>query len=106
MNETNQGQVIFVASVDFACIGTGHPEDQAPGLDGAAVLAGPGGWAGLQEAAKLQEGDDPGCDGYLVKAWATDPTTSALIHFEEWPDLCQDQVSRIWESMRTPACKE
>ncbi len=105
MNESNQHQLLCVASVDFACIETCAGAD-GEGLDGAAVLAGPGGWAGLQEAVKLQEGDDPGCDGYLVKAWATDPTTSALIHFEEWPDLCQDQVSRIWESMRTPACKE
>lgn len=105
MNESTLHQLLCLASVDFACIGTCSGTD-GEGLDGAAVLAGPGGWAGLQEAAKLQEGDDPGCDGYLVKAWATDPTTSALIHFEEWTDLCQDQVSRIWESMRTPACKE
>ena len=95
MNETSQGQLLFVASVDFACIGTG-PGTDGEGLDGAAVLAGPGGWTGLLKAAELQENDDQESDGYLLKAWVVDPTTGMEINFKWWSDLCSDQVERIW----------
>ena len=105
MNETNQRQILFISSVDFACIGT-CPGTDGEGLDGAAVLSGPDGWSRLLKAAELQENDDRGCDGYLLKAWAIDPTTGTEIDCRWWTDLCSDQVERIWRCFAVSAQRE
>ena len=42
-----------------------------------AVLAGPEGWDAVLEVAKLRKRDDQ--EDYLLKAWATDPSTGEWI---------------------------
>ena len=69
-----------------------------------AVLAGPDGWVSLLKAAKLQESDDRTCDGYVLKAWATDAVSGALVESEAWTDLCHDQVNRIYECLVPMDC--
>ena len=64
-----------------------------------AVLAGPDGWPRLLEATELQENDDRTCNGYILKAWATDAVSGAAGEGETWTDLCQDQVNRIYECL-------
>ena len=95
MNESNGHQLLCVASIDLACL-TGVPDEEDESLSMNAKLVGPDGWAGLLEAANLREGDDQDCDGYVLKAWAIDPTTGMKINFKSWTDLCSDQVERIY----------
>ena len=94
MNETSRNQLLCIASVDFAFIGTGDRRD-GEGLFADAMLSGREGWSRLLKAAKLQEDDDLADEGYLLKAWAIDPTTGMVINFKCWTDLCFDQVERI-----------
>ena len=100
MNKSSQGQLLCVARIDLAYFG--GPDDNGECLYADAVLAGPGGWAGLLEAAKLQEGDDRGCVGYILKAWASDAVSDALVGSEVWTDLCGDQVERVFECLQSP----
>ncbi len=91
MNEVHDNQLICVAIFDKT-----FGDDCERGLDVAVVPVGPGGWAGLLEAAKLQESDDEGCDGYFVMAKGIDSATSATMSEQCWDDLCQEQVARIY----------
>ena len=105
MNEISHRQLLCVATIDLADV-CFEPEKMTGALFADAVLAGPDGWAGLLDAAKLQESDDRTCNGYILKAWATDPITGAGINFTEWIDLCQDQVGRIYESLHRERWRE
>ena len=51
--------------------------------------------------ATLLESDDRECDGFILVARVFDPINGAEINVEEWSDLCQDPVERVYESMRT-----
>ena len=97
MKETTQRQLLCVASIDHASYKDGGPDDDGESLTAGAELVGPGDWAELLEAAKLRETDDKQCDGFVLKAWATDPVSGALVHQGVWTDLCQDQVQRMYE---------
>ena len=106
MNETSQHQLLCVASIDQASYKEVGPHEDDESLWARAVLAGPDGWARVLEAAKPQECDDRVCVGFIVKAPATDPITSAVVNFEEWTELCDDQVLRIWETNENTRLQE
>ena len=98
MNETGQTQLLYVASIDQGPTPF-DPDEDDESLSAHAVLAGPGGWAGLLQAARLRDSDDQTCYGYVLKAWATDLETGALIGYKSWSDLCSEQVHRIYEAL-------
>ena len=91
MNKNQEHRVICIASFD-RCYGDNFEE----GLDLEVVPVGSEGWAGLLEAAKLQEADDETCDGYFVTAMVIDSITNATTGERCWDDLCQDQMDRIY----------
>ena len=96
----SERQLLCLARIDLAAFTEPDLEDTEFGdesLFAYAVLAGSEGWAGLLEAAKLQETDDRTCNGFIVKAWSHDPITGFSIGCEEWVDLCQEQVARMFE---------
>ncbi len=96
---SDQLQLLCIASIDLGAFVEPSSEDESfedSSLNVGAALAGPGGWAGLLEAAKARESDDRQTIGYIVKAWARDPVTTISTSFEEWVDLCQDQVDRMY----------
>jgi hypothetical protein len=98
VNMSDQLQLLIVASIDLAFFSP-RVEDEAfedSSLDVDVALAGPGGWAGLLEAAKPREGDDRQVTGYIVKAWARDPAAAFPTSSKQWADLCHDQVDRIF----------
>ncbi|MCH7823388.1 MAG: hypothetical protein IH849_01180 [Acidobacteria bacterium] len=98
----SERQLLCLARIDLAEFTEPDLEDTEFGdesLFSYAVLAGSEGWAGLLKAAEAQEGDDRTINGYIVKAWSHDPVTGFSIGCEEWLDLCQEQVARMFEHL-------
>ena len=89
-------QLMCVVSIDFAMVGG---DDCPDALSADAGIVSPGSWDGLLNAAKLQAGDDPDCDGYVLKAWASDLNDDTMFSYQEWTDLCQDQVDRVYNHL-------